>query len=76
MDQFRRGMRDLAEGMERVADEVEAAERGERRAGVNVNVQRRVNAKVVVNRGRPGSVTKAAAKQHAPIEQRHGKDDA
>jgi hypothetical protein len=76
MDQFRRGMRDLAKGMERVAEEVEAAERGERRAGVNVNVQRRVNARVVVNRGKSGSVTKASAKQHAPIEQRHGKDDA
>jgi hypothetical protein len=76
MDQFRRGMRDLARGMERVAEEVEAADRGERRAGVHVNVQRRVNARVVVNRGRSGSATKASAKQRAPIEQRHGKDDA
>jgi hypothetical protein len=76
MDQFRRGMRDLAKGMARVAEEVEAAENGERRPGVNINVQRRVNARVVVNRGKRGSVTRASAKQHAPIEQRHGKDDA
>jgi hypothetical protein len=76
MDEFRRGMRELARGVERVADEVKAAERGEKRPGVNVNVQRRVNAKVVVNKGRPGSVTRASAKQHAPIEQRSGRDDA
>jgi hypothetical protein len=76
MDQFRKGMRDLAKGVQRVADEVEAAESGEHRPGVNINVQRRVNARVVVNRGRSGSVEAASAKQHAPIRQRAGKDDA
>jgi hypothetical protein len=73
MEQFTKSMRELARGLERVA---EAAEGEESRPGVNVNVQRRVNAKVVVNRGRSGSVTKASAKQHAPIRQRSGKDDA
>ena len=73
MDRFTRGMRDLARGLERVA---EAAESGESQPGVNVNVQRRVNAKVVVNAGKRGSATSAAAKQHAPIKQRSGKQDA
>ena len=73
MDQLSRGMRDLAESIETVA---RAAERGQRKRGVNVNVQRRVNAKVVVNTGEPGSVTKATAKQDAPIRQRSGRDDA
>ena len=76
MDQFARGMQDLARGLERVAEEAEAAAGGKRRRGVNVNVQRRVNARVVVNSGEPGSVTKASAKQHAPIHQRGGKQDA
>ena len=76
MERFTKGMRDLARGLERVAEEAEASERGERRPGVNVNVQRRVNAKVVVHRGGSGSVTKASAKQNAPIRQRNGKDDA
>jgi hypothetical protein len=73
MDRFSKGMRDLARGLERVA---EAAESDAQRPGVNVNVQRRVNAKVVVNSGRRGAVTKASAKQHAPIRQRSGKQDA
>ena len=76
MDRFTKGMRDLARGLERVAEEAEAADRGESRPGVNVNVQRRVNAKVVVNTGRSGSTTKASAKQHASIKQRSGKQDA
>jgi hypothetical protein len=73
MEQFTKSMRDLARGLEQAA---EAAEDDVRRPGVNVNVQRRVNAKVVVNTGKRGAMTKASAKQHAPIRQRNGKDDA
>jgi hypothetical protein len=76
MDAFRKGMRDLADGVKRVAEEAEAAERGKRRRGVNVNVQRRTNVRMVANVGRPGSVTAASARQDAPIRQRDGKDDA
>lgn len=75
MDGFRRGMRDLADGLKRVAEEADAAEGGERRPGVDVNIQRRTNVKMVANVGRPGSVTAASAKQHAPIRQRSGKND-
>jgi protein involved in polysaccharide export with SLBB domain len=73
MDAFKKGMRGLADGLKRVAEEVDAAERGEERPGVNVNVQRRTNVRVVTNVGRPGSVAGASAEQHAPIHQRAGK---
>jgi hypothetical protein len=73
MDAFRKGMRGLADGLKQVADEAAAAERGEERPGVNVNVQRRTNVRMVTNVGRPGSVTGASATQHAPIRQRSGK---
>jgi hypothetical protein len=73
MDAFSKGMRGLADGLKQVADEAAAAERGEERPGVNLNVQRRTNIKVVRNVGRSGAVTAASARQDAPIRQRIGK---
>src|SRR6266508_4027711 len=63
----------LADGLKRVAGEADAAERGEERPVLNVNVQRRTNIRMVSNVGRSGSVTGASARQHAPIRQRAGK---
>ena len=62
---FRRRMRELRRGIERVAQRARARSRGEQ----GVNVARRTNVVVAANAADAGSIEAVSATQTAPIRQ-------
>ena len=67
-DALKRGMRDVADAMKRVAHEAHEAE-AQGGDGTHINVARRTNIQVAKNVGHDGGTTHASAAQDAPITQ-------